>query len=176
MRIRSLAAASLCSVLLGACAAQPASRADDAHSAPSVSASPAAAPADPLFDTIAALDTALFDAFNHCDDAAQLHKHAAFFDPGVEFYHDKGGVSWTRDKMIGDVRANVCGKFARELVPGSLRVYPVPDFGAIELGTHRFCPFGSAACSGAGEFLILWHRDGEDWRVTRVFSYAHRAL
>jgi hypothetical protein len=26
----------------------------------------------------------------------------------------------------------------RELVPGTLQVYPVKDYGAIEMGVHRF--------------------------------------
>ena len=56
--------------------------------------------------TITALDTAVFDAFNHCADPAQLAKHAAFFAPGVEFYHDTGGVTWSRDAMIAELRTN----------------------------------------------------------------------
>ena len=69
-----------------------------------------------LYDTVAALDTAVFDAFNHCSEPGQLDKHASYFAADVEFYHDKGGVTWTREDMIADVRKNVCGKFRRELV------------------------------------------------------------
>ena len=39
---------------------------------------------------------AVFDAFNRCDRPGQLDRHAAYFDPSVEFYHDTGGVTWTR--------------------------------------------------------------------------------
>ncbi|MBC7990647.1 MAG: nuclear transport factor 2 family protein, partial [Luteimonas sp.] len=65
---------------------------------------PSAAPsADPLLGTISALDTAVFDAFNHCDAPGRLQQHAGYFAPDVEFYHDKGGVTWTREAMIAGV-------------------------------------------------------------------------
>jgi len=36
--------------------------------------------------------------------------------------------------MIANTEKNVCGKFRRELVLGSLEVFQVKDFGAIERG------------------------------------------
>lgn len=129
-----------------------------------------------LFERIAALDSAVFDAFNHCDSPAQLRKHASYFAPDVEFYHDTGGVTWTRDAMIAKTRQNVCGHFRRELIPGSLRVYPVKDFGAIEQGVHRFCPINSGTCDGIADFVVVWRRQGDAWQITRVLSYGHRAI
>jgi hypothetical protein len=127
-----------------------------------------------LFDTVAALDTAVFDAFNRCSAQGQLQKHAAYFAPDVEFYHDTGGVTWNRRDMLANTEKYVCGSFRRELVPGSLRVYPIKDFGAIAQGTHRFCQFKTGKCDGAADFLIVWrNRDGE-WAITRVLSYGHR--
>ena len=55
---------------------------------------------DPLFETVAALDAEVFAAFNNCSAAGQLEKHAGYFAPDVEFYHDTGGVTWTREQMI----------------------------------------------------------------------------
>ena len=128
-----------------------------------------------LTQVIDALDSALFDAFNTCADPAQLAKHAAYFDPAVEFYHDTGGVTWTRDEMIGRTRANVCGHYRRERVPGTLAVFPIQGFGAIVQGTHRFCAMTETACAGEADFVMIWReRDGQ-WQVTRVLSYAHRA-
>jgi hypothetical protein len=134
-----------------------------------------ASPADPLFARISALDTAVFDAFNHCDKPGQLDRHASYFAPDVEFYHDQGGVTWTRDAMIANTRKNVCGHFRRELVPGTLKVYPIKDFGAIEQGVHRFCQFGSTTCEGMADFVVVWRRQGDVWQITRVLSYGHRA-
>lgn len=139
------------------------------------------APADgqaaaPLFDEIAALDTRAFDAFNHCSEPGRLEEHAGYFSPDVEFYHDTGGVTWTRDEMIGNTKKYVCGHFTRQLVPGSLKVYPIKEFGALSQGVHRFCQLDSGKCEGAADFVIVWRlRDGQ-WQITRVLSYGHRAL
>jgi hypothetical protein len=136
------------------------------------------APAAPdLAATVAALDSAAFDAFNHCEKPGQLDRYASFFAPDVEFYHDLGGVSWTRDDMIATTRQNVCGKFQRELVPGTLKVWPIKDFGALARGEHRFChykPDGTThPCEGQAEFTILWRHQGDSWVITRAFSYGH---
>lgn len=128
-----------------------------------------------LAETLAALDAAAFDAFNRCDEPGQLDRHASFFSPSVEFYHDNGGVTWTRDAMIANTAKYVCGNFRRELVPGSLRVYPVKDFGAIAQGVHRFCQIADGKCEGMADFVMIWRQDGERWEITRVLSYGHRA-
>lgn len=130
---------------------------------------------DSLFKTISALDTEVFAAFNACGDPAQLDRHADFFAPDVEFYHDNGGVTWTRDAMIANTRQYVCGNFSRELVPGTLEVFPVKDFGAIARGSHRFCQFASGECEGLADFTIVWRLQDGRWTITRVLSYAHRA-
>lgn len=125
--------------------------------------------------TVAALDSAVFDAFNRCKDPVELDRHAGYFAEDVEFYHDTGGVTWTRDAMLANTRTYACGHFSRELVPGSLRVYPVKDYGAIAQGTHRFCQFASGQCEGIADFTMIWrHQDGA-WQLTRVLSYGHRA-
>lgn len=130
--------------------------------------------ADPLYDTIAALDTAVFDAFNTCDKPGQLQKHADYFDAGVEFYHDNGGVTWSRKDMLANTEKYVCGHFRRELIPGSLKVFPIKDFGAIAQGSHRFCQFDSGSCDGIADFVIVWRLKDGVWQITRVLSYGHR--
>lgn len=128
----------------------------------------------PLFDKIAALDTEAFAAFNTCAQPGQLLKHAEFFSEAVEFYHDTGGVTWNRKEMLANTEKYVCGNFRRELVPGSLRVHPIKDFGAISQGVHRFCHFKSGVCEGAAEFMIVWRQQDGRWAITRVLSYGHR--
>jgi len=145
-------------VCLSASAAQP-----DEHSSGS------------LRDTIAALDAAVFDAFNHCSEPSQLQKHASYFAEDVEFYHDTGGVTWNRKDMLANTQKNACGHFTRELIPGTLVVYPIKDFGAISQGSHRFCQIGSGKCEGLADFTMIWRRKGEVWQITRVLSYGHRA-
>lgn len=127
-----------------------------------------------LFDKVAALDAEVFSAFNSCAEPGQLQKHASYFSEGVEFYHDNGGVTWSRADMISNTQKFVCGNFRRELVAGSLRVYPIKGFGAIAQGVHRFCQLKSNSCEGAADFVIVWKQDGEQWQITRVLSYGHR--
>lgn len=131
--------------------------------------------ADPLFDTVSALDTSVFEAFNNCSSPEQLKKHASYFAPDVEFYHDTGGVTWSRQQMLANTEKNACGKFRRELVPGTFKVFPIKDFGAIEQGSHRFCQFASGKCEGIADFVMVWRNQNGRWQITRVLSYGHRA-
>ena len=122
----------------------------------------------PLYDTIVAQDTALFDAFNTC----KLDTLASYVSPDLQFYHDKGGLDVGRETFIKSVKENVCGKFTRALEPGTAEVWPVPNYGAIEIGVHRFKhPDGSP--DGIGKFMILWKQEGERWVMTQTFSYGH---
>lgn len=129
---------------------------------------------DPLQQKMLALDAALFDSFNRCSDAAELSKHAALFAKDVEFYHDLGGVTVGVEAVIANTRKNVCGKFRRELDLASFRAYPIPGYGAISMGTHRFCHTPNS-CEGTGEFTTVWREKDGVWQVTRALSYAHRS-
>ncbi|RDS79676.1 nuclear transport factor 2 family protein [Dyella monticola] len=131
---------------------------------------------DALVSTITKLDNAFFDAFNHCSAPDQLKKHASFLDPNVEFYHDKGGVTWTRKDYIDKTRENVCGHFRRVLTAGSLEVFPIEGYGALEEGHHTFCDLTSGKCFGQAKFLVVWHQTADGWKITRIFSYGHEAI
>lgn len=134
-----------------------------------------ASQSDTLTQTITQLDSEAFDAFNRCADPAQLQRHADFFSESVEFYHDNGGVTWNRADMLANTKKYVCGNYTREVVPGSLIVHPIKDFGAIELGSHRFCQIASRKCEGLADFTIVWQQTDAGWKITRVLSYGHRA-
>ena len=107
-----------------------------------------------LNKVVASLDAALFDSYNRCD----LEKFAAFFANDVEFYHDQGGVTLGKGDLTDSVKKNICGKVMRELVPGTLQVYPMKDFGAVEMGVHRFHHSGHDDTQpvGEGKFIHLW--------------------
>lgn len=124
-----------------------------------------------LAKAVAALDAALFDSYNRCD----LAKFASFFAEDVEFYHDQGGVTLGRAALTESVKTNICGKVTRELVAGSLQVYYMKGYGAVEIGVHRFHHPGHEDTEPVGEakFIHLWqYRDGA-WRITRVISFDH---
>jgi uncharacterized protein (TIGR02246 family) len=126
-----------------------------------------------LDKAIAALDAALFDSYNKCD----LAKFANFFVENVEFYHDQGGVTLGRAALTESIRKNICGKVTRELVPGTLQVFYMKGYGAIEMGVHRFHHPGHEDTEGVGEgrFIHLWQYKDGAWRITRVMSYDHHA-
>ena len=136
---------------------------------------PASTP-DDLFHAVADQDKVLFDAYNTCD----LKTFASLVDEKVEFIHDHGGVTLGREALTESVRKNICGTTTRELVAGSLEVYPMDNYGALEIGTHRFHHPKAEATEpvGEGKFVQLWHYDKASgaWTLTRVFSFDHHAL
>ena len=124
-----------------------------------------------LDQAVAALDTALFDAYNRCD----LKKFASFFAENVEFYHDQGGVTLGEKALTESVKNNICGKVTRELVPGTLQIYHMKGFGAVEIGVHRFHHPGHEDTEpvGEGRFVHLWQYKDGAWKITRAISYDH---
>jgi len=129
-----------------------------------------------LFEELARMDAILFEAsFVSCDAA----KANAIFADDVEFYHDQTGLS------VGEqVRENTRKLTAscpaargvtRSIVPGSLRVYPIEGYGAVQVGVHRFDERG-AATSTLARFVSVWHLRNGQWRLARVFSLDHRAV
>jgi hypothetical protein len=127
-----------------------------------------------LNKVVGALDSELFESYNRCD----LVKFSAFFIDDVEFYHDQGGVTLGKDKLIESLKKNICGKVTRELVSGSLRTYQMKGYGAVQLGVHRFHHPGREDTEPVGEaqFIHLWRYKDGAWKVARVISYDHHAL
>jgi hypothetical protein len=143
--------------------------------APPAQIHPQSAPApEELFQTIQSLDTQLFDAYNRCN----LEKLGALLADDLEFYHDKTGLSRGRQALVEAVKNNICGKVTRELVPGTLEVYPIADYGAVEIGVHRFHHPGEVTTESVGEakFIHLWQKKDGAWKVTRVISFDHQTL
>jgi ketosteroid isomerase-like protein len=129
---------------------------------------------DELFRTIASLDDALFDAYNRCD----VEKFVALLADDLEFYHDRGGLTRGNLTVGEQIKKNICGKVRRELVPGTLEVYPMRGYGAVEIGVHRFHHPNAESTEPVGEakFIHLWQKKDGVWKITRVISYDHHAL
>ncbi|WP_261990179.1 nuclear transport factor 2 family protein [Hymenobacter sp. BT188] len=126
-----------------------------------------------LYTTIARLDSAMFAAFNR-HDADQLQ---TFFAEDLEFYHDKGGLADFQKTMAGFrslFEQNKTTGLNRQLVPGSLEVYPIPGYGAVDAHLHRFCHVenGKDDC-GTFKNMMVWRLKDGQWKVTRVVSYDH---
>lgn len=126
-----------------------------------------------LYNTIARMDSVLFDAFNKQDP----DKLKEMFSEDLEFYHDKDGIT-DYAQTIENFRAlferNRDTGLRRDLVKGSLEVYPIPGFGAVEICLHRFChqENGKDDC-GIFKNIMLWQQKDGKWKVTRVISYDH---
>lgn len=128
---------------------------------------------NPLVATIAALDSALFSALNaHAATAL-----GSWFTPDLEFYHDKGGLAGFDSTMAGFQRMftnPATADMHREMVPGTLEVHPLGDFGLLEICQHRFCHTenGQEEC-GTFKNIMVWRKDGAGYKVSRVISYDH---
>lgn len=123
-----------------------------------------------LYDTIVKLDSIFFGYYNTCGQ--NLDKYAAFFSDSIEFYHDQSGLSTSKKDIIDATKRNVCGKVTRELVKGSIEVYPLKGYGAVEIGLHKFHnnqnPPGTP--SRAGRFMVIWQNKNGEWLIRRVVS------
>lgn len=125
---------------------------------------------DELTATVAALDTKLFDAYNHCD----LETMSAMVEDGLEFYHDKTGLTVGRQPFLEAIKNNICGKTQRTLVAGSMEIYPLKDYGAVEIGVHRFHhPSDPSLGVGEAKFITLWHYKDGAWKISREISFDH---
>lgn len=135
-----------------------------------------------LIAAITAADHALFEAgFVTCDIAALGELIAEDF----EFYHDKAGKIASDGKQFLDGARAGCErqkagtdiKARRELVEGTMVVYPVANFGAIQQGSHRFWglePGKPEVLRETAHFFHLWKEVDGKWKLTRVFSFDHR--
>ena len=131
-----------------------------------------AAEREALFQTIKAQDAALFEAYNTCD----LKTLGSMVSEDLEFYHDQTGLAVGRQVFVDAIKANICGKVTRELVAGSLEVYPLKGYGAVEIGVHRFHHPGQEDNVGEAKFVHLWRLKDGVWKVARVISFDHEAV
>lgn len=123
-----------------------------------------------LFNTIVHHDSVFFNAYNTCD--VNLSTYASYFSEDIEFYHDQGGLMTSKEDIVNATQKNVCGKVTRKLIKGSIEVYPIKDYGAVEIGLHSFQnntePAGTK--SKVGRFTIIWKNENNNWKITRVIS------
>jgi hypothetical protein len=133
---------------------------------------------------IAAADADFFRRFFNLCQPAGLD---TAITPDFEFYHDKDGVVATDSagfvKLITDgctaKQAPDAWRSRRELVPGTLKVWPVGKWGAIEQGEHVFYERKGDRPEkkvGRAMFTQLWAYENGQWKLSRVLSYDHAAL
>jgi ketosteroid isomerase-like protein len=135
-----------------------------------------------LFNEIAEKDRMLFDAvFNTCDVQAL----AGLVTDDFEMYHDKGGLVSTSGAQFVENIKGMCERqktgedyrARRELVEGTLEVYPLNNYGAVEVGVHRFYKKIEGQPDKLVEiarFTQVWKKEASGWKLARVVSYDHK--
>lgn len=125
---------------------------------------------------VRAADARYWQTFNSCDLAAM----APLVTADVEFYHDKGGLTTTRQGVIDSFRKGPCAdpgmKLRREAVPGSVQFHPMAGGFALITGSHRFYVTRRGEpehLDGEASFAALWQFDHGSWRMRRILSYDH---
>ena len=120
-----------------------------------------------LYDIIVDKDKEYFDAYNACDMKTQ----ESLYSEDIEFFHDKGGLNTSKQDILASIEKNICGKVTRTLVSESIEVYPIANYGAVEMGYHMFHNNQEPnAESKPVKFIIVWKEEGENWLITKVIS------
>ncbi|MEO1031287.1 MAG: hypothetical protein AAFX55_07765 [Bacteroidota bacterium] len=138
-----------------------------------------------LFKTLKAKDSILFKiGFNKCE----IERSAELMFDDLEFYHDKGGITDSKEAFVNTMKNGICRpdnpeKIYRFLVEESLEVFPMYNngklYGALQNGKHFFSPDENMTYEKSDNdalFSHLWIIDNEGkWKIKRVISYNHRS-
>jgi hypothetical protein len=124
-----------------------------------------------LYNQIAHEDSLLFVAFNSRD----LSGMKTFFDPGLELFQDNQGLRHLDEVMNGFSQIfKQDFILTRKLVSGSMEVYPIKNYGAIETGKHTFTHMENGKeIVGTFKFLHIWQKKDGIWKITRIVTYDH---
>lgn len=132
-----------------------------------------------LFNELALKDGEVFDAvFNKCN----VERLGELVTEDFEFYHDKGGQVAKSGKEFVDLIRSICERQSRgedyrsrrALIRNSLVVYPINNYGAVQMGAHRFYPLVRGKAIETAKFTHLWKKENGQWRLARVLSYDHK--
>lgn len=124
-----------------------------------------------LFETIARLDSLMFTAYN----TQNLVLMKTYFTADLEWYQDNGGLLNFETVFSNfETMFKRPEKLSRELVNGTLEVIAVKDYGAIEIGQHRFKHMENGKLEvGTFRFVMIWKNDNGNWKISRVVSFDH---
>lgn len=125
-----------------------------------------------LYDSIMKKDSILFGAAN----SGNIDQLKTFFTEDLEFFHDVGGLANYKETVDNFSRVAKNYSYTRRvLVPGSVEVYPIKNYGAVQTGIHQFCRLekGSLTNCGTFKFVHVWKKTPDGWKISRVVSYGH---
>jgi hypothetical protein len=148
---------------------------------PEVNLTPGAVARPGLLEDVLKADAALFKAFfDDCDSEAVRRLVTDDF----EMFHDKGGRVITSGEQFVTVTKEKCQRqrdgidflSTRELVPESVKVFPLDHYGVIETGVHRFYAVSKGKpnrLTEVAQFTHVWKEENGQLRLARVLSYDH---
>ncbi len=124
-----------------------------------------------LFQEIYMMDSLLFTAFN-AHDLATL---GTLFSEDLEFFHDKTGLTnYAQNMEVFKTNFAKGSPPQRELIKASMEVFPVPGYGAVQTGSHRFChPENGQMDCGTFKFVHIWQKKDGQWKLARIVSFDH---
>jgi hypothetical protein len=134
-----------------------------------------------LFRELKSRDSLLFEiGFNTCD----ISQFENLVSEDFEFYHDQAGVTASKADFVAGIRDGLCKlsyRARRELVKGSLLVYPLKKngvlYGALQMGKHRFFALEKDKpeyFTSIALFTHLWILENGEWKLLRGLSYDHQ--
>ncbi len=119
-----------------------------------------------IHKAIEKMDSIWEDSYNNC----RLDVQQEIIAEDLEFYHDIGGLLTSKTQLIEALKNNICGKVKRELLRGSVEVYPIEGYGAVQFGYHRFISDNQQGKARFSRFVHLWKKENDSFRITRVYS------
>jgi len=135
-----------------------------------------------LYEEILKADTEFFKAFFDTCDIETVRRYVT---DDFEMFHDKGGRVSTSGADFVKSAQDKCKRqeegidflSARKLVPGTMKVYPLNNYGAVQTGTHRFYAIRKGKpdrLTETAQFTQVWKEENGQWRIARVLSYDHQ--
>jgi ketosteroid isomerase-like protein len=151
-----------------------------AEAAP-VNLTPGAVARPGLADEIRAADAAFFKAFF---DTCDIEAVRAALTDDFEMFHDKGGRVATSGAAFVKDTEDKCRRQAegsdfqstRRLLPDTLKVFAINNYGAISTGTHEFFAVKTGQpdqLTETGQFTIVWKEEDGRWKLARALSFDH---
>ncbi len=124
-----------------------------------------------LYTTIALMDSTLFSYFN----SQNFPKFKALFTDDLEWFQDNEGLlNYDKVFINFETMFKRPEKLTRKLVSGSLEIHPLKNYGAIEIGQHKFMHFENGKEEiGTFKFVMLWQLKDGIWKISRVISFDH---
>jgi len=171
----------LAGVTLVCSAAEPPQRPEPKREA-EVNLTPGAKARPGLYEEILAADAEFFKAFFDTCDIETVRRYVT---DDFEMFHDKGGRVSTSGADFVKSAQDKCKRqeegvdflSARRLVPETMKVYPLNNYGAIQTGTHRFYAIQKGKpdrLTETSQFTQVWKEENGRWRLARVLSYDHQ--